>query len=128
MGESVGEHDHANDETQVTGAEPPTFEHFAELYNAAGPKDKEETLLVAGYWHQEVEGQPSFQAQELNQNLKNLGHQVSHISEALAASIEKRPAPILQLRKSGSSQQARKTYKLSAVGVETVERMLRRDR
>jgi hypothetical protein len=113
------------DEAIEEDVAPSLFEHFAELYDEAQPTTTAEKLLVAAYWHQKVQGKPSFQALDLNRDLKNLGHQVDHISQALAASVSKKPALILQLRKSGSSQQARKTYKLSGEGTKTVELMVR---
>jgi hypothetical protein len=104
------------------------YEEFAELYDAAGPSNDEEKLLTAAYWHQKVREQVSFQALELNRDLKNLGHGVGHINRVLATSIQKKPALVLQLRKSGNSQQSRKTYKLTGEGVKAVERMIRKDR
>jgi hypothetical protein len=117
-----------DDAQKEADAEPPTFDHFAELFAAAGPKNKVEKLLVAAYWHQRIQGEASFQASQLNRDLKDLGHQVDHISQALAASIKKEPALVLQLRKSRNSRQARKTYKLSGVGLKVVEQTIRNNR
>ena len=119
------ETDEVVDESAKDGGQPKAYEDFAELYDAAGPKNDEEKLLAAAYWRQKIQGQASFQALELNRDLKNLGHGVSSISHALERSIQQKPALVLQLRKSGNSRQARKTYKLTGEGVKTVERMIR---
>jgi hypothetical protein len=44
---------------------------------------------------------------------------------ALNSLIAKKPQLVIQTRKSGSSQQARKKYKLTNEGLNKVERMLR---
>jgi hypothetical protein len=104
--------------------EAPQFEHFAELYDAAGPKTDVDRVLVAGYWLQAIQNQPQFQAYELTKELKNLGHNLSNVTESLTRNKERRPARVLQLRKSGSSQQARKTYKVTHEGLVFVQGMI----
>lgn len=105
-------------------AEAPTFEHFAELFNAARPKTNEDKALVAGYWFQVLKGQPSFKATDLQNELKNLGHAIPNITDALTSNIRKKPARVLQLAKAGSAKQARKTYKLTHEGLVYVQGML----
>jgi hypothetical protein len=99
------------------------FESFADLFNAAGPKTERDKAMVAAYWVQICENAGSFQSQSLNDLLKNLGHGVGNITEALNQLKDDRPALILQLKKSGSSRQARKTYKLTLEGSKRVEGM-----
>lgn len=124
-GESTGLSDDDQDITEEEiSAEAPTFEHFADLFNACGPKNNEDKALVAGYWFQAVQGQPSFKATDLTRELKNLGHAIANITEALSGNIKKKPARVLQLAKSGSSKQARKTYKLTHEGLVYVQGML----
>ena len=82
-----------------------------------------EKALVAAYWMQFFENAPSFPAQPLNDLLKDLGHRVGNITEALTALKNERPALILQLKKSGTSRQARKIYKLTQEGARRVAAM-----
>jgi hypothetical protein len=103
----------------------PAFDSFAELFEGANPAIDREKALVAAYWAQVCEAQPSFAAQTLNTELKHLGHPIGNITEALSALKSERPALVLQLKKSGTSQQARKTYKLTTEGVRRVQTMLR---
>jgi hypothetical protein len=122
------ETDEEADEGAKDGVELKAYEDFAELYDAAGPNNDDERVLAAAFWRQKIQGQASFQSLDLNRDLKNLGHAVGGINKVLGRSIQQKPALVLQLRKSGNSQQARKTYKLTGEGVKTVERMIRNGR
>jgi hypothetical protein len=101
-----------------------SWDHFAELYDAAGPATDGERLLVAAYWVQVVEGRDNFTSIALNNVLKDLGHAVGHISERMAPLVKQKPALILQLKKSGSTRQAQKTFKLSRAGSDRVGAMI----
>jgi hypothetical protein len=94
-------------------AEPPAFEHFAELFAAARPKTNEDKALVAAYWVQALQGQDQWQSRQLNTELKNLGHPILNITDALSGNMRKKPQRVIQLRKSGNSRQANKTYKVT---------------
>lgn len=104
-----------------------TYETFADLFNAANPKTEKDKAMVAAYYAQVIEGAGSFQSQSLNDGLKNLGHGIGNITEAFNQLKNERPALILQLKKSGSSRQARKTYKLTLEGIKRVESMTQGD-
>lgn len=104
--------------------EPGDFEEFADLHTAVGPKTDVERALVAGYWVQVVGGEASFASQTLNTALKDLGHGVTNITAALRGLQSQKPALVNQLKKAGTSRQARKTYKLTKAGITRVEQML----
>ncbi|MGC2224568.1 MAG: hypothetical protein WA624_20550 [Methylocella sp.] len=116
---------HANAESSGESSGQSAFATFADLFEATSPKTESEKALVAGYWAQVCENQTSFAAQILNSMLKDLGHGVGNITEALTALKSDKPASVLQLKKSGTSRQARKTYKLSQEGIRRVQAMLR---
>ena len=99
------------------------FGSFAELFDAASPTTEKDKALVAAYWMQMCQNVTSFAAQSLNDLLKDLGHRVGNITEALNQLKGERPALILQLKKSGTSKQARKTYKLTNEGAKRVSAM-----
>jgi len=105
----------------------PTFETFAELMDAADPATDRARALVAAYWAQICEGQPSFAAQALNTNLKDLGHRLANITVSLEGLKSERPSLILQLKKDGTSRQARKTYKLTVEGARRVRAMIAKE-
>lgn len=116
-------------DTAEPAAEPakgtPTFSTFAELYAAASPKTNAEKALVAGYWMQVCQSAESFTAASANKELTHLGHKLANITDAIDQMKSQKPMLILQLKKSGSSQQARKLYKVSHEGVKRVEAMIR---
>lgn len=100
------------------------FESFAELFDAADPKTDKDRALVAAYWAQICQSQATFPAQTLNASLKDLGHGLSNVTVALDGLKDEKPALVLQLKKSGISKQARKTYKLTVEGAKRVRQML----
>ena len=112
--------EHADDEV-------PAWNHFAELYHASGASTHPEGMLVAAYWVQVLKGHESFGSLELNKLLKDLGHGVTGTAKVMTTLIARKPALILQLKKSGKSQQARKTYKLTDAGKKAVEQMIAND-
>jgi hypothetical protein len=103
---------------------PQTFSSFAELYDQAGPKSNGEKALVVGYWLQVCQEADTFTAAAANKELMHLGHKVANITDAIDSFKDQKPSLILQLKKSGNSRQARKTYKVSHAGVKRVEEML----
>jgi hypothetical protein len=104
--------------------ESPTFEHFAELFAMAQPKSDADKALVAAYWVQVHEGQSQWQSRRLTTELKNLGHSLSNITNALTADMNRKPQLVIQLKKSGSAKQANKTYKVTHEGIVYVQGML----
>lgn len=118
---SSGEEDHKSPEPSST---LPKYGSFAELFDAAHPKTNAEKALVAGYWLQVCQGAESFDGQSANKELKNLGEGLVNITNAIDGLKEQKPALALQLKKSGTSQQARKTYKITVAGIKAVETMV----
>lgn len=104
-------------------AEAPKYNSLAELADATQPITNADKALVAGYWLQVCQAADSFDAFSANKELKHLGHGVSNITMAIDALRNHKPSLVLQLKKSGRSQQARKTYKLTTAGVKSVEDM-----
>lgn len=98
----------------------PASGQFAELFNAASPMTEKDKALVAAYWLQVSEGSSGFQAQALNNLLKDLGHGIGNVTEALNGLKNERPALVLQTKKSGNSRQGRKTYRLTTEGTKRV--------
>ena len=122
---------HGGDEENEEGtqdaalASAPKFSSLAELHDATQPRSNAERALVAGYWLQICEGAESFDGFSANQGLKNLGHGVGNITNAINSLKAQKPALVLQLKKSGTSKQARKTYKVTHVGITAIEAMIR---
>jgi hypothetical protein len=102
------------------------FNEFVDLFDAANPRTDAERAAVAGYWFQLIQSNASWQSQTLNSALKDLGHGLSNVTDALDSLQERRPALVRQVSKSGSSRQARKTYKLTTAGINMVRGMFGR--
>jgi DNA-binding HxlR family transcriptional regulator len=79
---------------------------------------------VGAYWVSIVEGQTTFASQAINALLKDLGYQVGNITDAITQCMREKPAWIIQTRKSGSTKQSRKEYKLTEAGRRRVIAML----
>lgn len=99
-------------------------EDVASLYTAASPRTDPERALVVGYWFQAHQGMKDFDAQRVNAELKNMGHGVGNITEAFTRLIERKPQYVIQTRKSGTSRQARKLYRVTNEGIKRVQAML----
>jgi hypothetical protein len=111
-----------DDEKEVV--ESKEHETLAELMAAATPKTDVERTLLVGYWLQEEEKHAQLASAAINRELKHLGHGVKNITSALSSLIKEKPQLVVQLRKSGSSQQARKQYKITEAGKTAVKKML----
>ena len=100
------------------------FNEFHELVDAADPQIGLERILVAGYWFQEVQKHDSLEAFELNRALKDLGHPAGNITRDLSRLMARSPKLVIQVRKEGTTKQARKKYRLTRAGVQQVENMI----
>ena len=97
---------------------------LAELVGAFAPTLDADRALVAAYWLQVVQQQRDFEAQPVNTALKDLGHGIGNITDALTALMNRRPSFVIQVQKSGASRQARKRYRLTAAGIQEVQKRL----
>ena len=127
-GLGVGSARLANGRSGVTGATKPTadFSDLPELYAAADPATDYDRALVVAHWLQVTGGAEDLQANAINSELKNLGHGVSNITDALDALIRRKPQYVIQTRKSGTSRQARKKYKVTKAGIDAVMTMVQK--
>jgi hypothetical protein len=100
----------------------PKYDSFAELFDAAQPSSKANMALVAGYWLQVCQGQGDFDGQSANTELKHLGQRIENITVAMNSLKGQKPSLVIQLRKSGKSQQARKIYKITPAGIKPSKR------
>jgi len=122
---------------RFVGAAPPApgasarVEHgdLADLYVAARPATDADKVLVVAYWHQVSAGKENLDAQTIHGDLKNLGYGVSNVTRACSALIREKPQLMIQIKKAGSTRQARKQYRLSAAGLQRVrDKLLSADR
>jgi hypothetical protein len=128
---SVSEASRADAPVQTNGAPTATagelrvrFDTLADFYAAGDAQQDSDKALLAGYWVQVCEGDGDFDSFTINKKLKDLGYGVANITAAFNGLINRRPQLVIQTKKSGSSKQARKMYRLTIEGQRTVERML----
>ena len=95
-------------------------EEFADFFHKTGANLDKEKALAAAYWLRS-HGTTQFASAEINGMLKELGYRVSNITDALSSSMKEKPALIIQMKKSGTSRQARKLYKMTDAGAKWVE-------
>lgn len=104
----------------------PNYGDVADLYAAAGPTTDAHKALVVAYWVQFMEGIEGIDAQAINTKLKHMGYGIGNITRAFESLKKTKPQLIVQLRKSGSSKQARKTFKITNAGKKFVEDLLQK--
>lgn len=100
------------------------FPSFPDLYHAAQPETHAEKALVGGYWLQKHEDEESFSSQAVNQHLKGMGYPVGNITRAFDWLMAQKPQLVQQMKKTGSTKQARKLFKLTHAGLKRVEEMI----
>jgi hypothetical protein len=83
-----------------------------------------EKVLVVAYWFQVIQGQDDWDSFAINTELKHLGHPSTNITRDLDSLMNRAPRLVLQVRKDGTTKQARKRYKLTREGVRAVEKLL----
>lgn len=116
-----------SDKTSMVDAVPPTEREFSDLprlFDAAKPTSGLDRLLVVGYWHQVVSGEEDLDSQTLNGELKHLGYPSANITRDMASLVNRSPKLVIQVRKDGTSQQARKRFRLTREGIKSVQSML----
>ena len=94
--------------------------YLADLYVGARPVTDADKVLVVAYWHQVNSGKENLDAQTIHGGLKNLGYGVSNVTRACSALITEKPQLMIQVKKAGSTRQARKQYRLTAAGIQRV--------
>lgn len=101
------------------------FDAFSGLFDAASPQTEAQMALVGGYWFQAAQGQTDFSAQQVNDELKNLGHRLTNVTRAFDFLRQTKPALVLQIQKSGRTKQARKRYRLTQAGIKAVGELIK---
>jgi len=106
------------------GAAPGDYASFPDLYHGANPETESDKALVAGYWIQVCQQKDGFESFAANSVLKDMGYTVSNITRAFDALMAQDPKYVMQIKKTGTSRQARKVYKLTQAGLKRVAEML----
>jgi hypothetical protein len=105
---------------------PTEFAELGDLFSATSPSTDEDRALVVAYWFQELaeKRQPNVTGQQVNTELKHLGHGVGNITRVFTNLVATRPQQVIQTKKSGTSKQARKSFKVTQVGINRVKALI----
>jgi hypothetical protein len=101
-----------------------TFLDLPELFDAAAAETGLDKVMVVAYWHQVIKEREDWDSLSINNDLKHLGHPSSNITRDLDSLMNRAPKLVMQTRKQGTTQQARKLYKLTREGIRAVDSML----
>jgi hypothetical protein len=101
-------------------SQQPQHQNFADFFAAVNPQTDSERALISSYWLQVKEGKESVRAYDVNALLKDLGHPINNITRAFDHLQSKSPQLIMQIRKKGRSQQARKRYRVTQAGIDKI--------
>jgi hypothetical protein len=119
---SVGGKAQSANDTKVENDDE--YPDLATFFSAAAPKTDGEKALVGAYWLQYREDATDVEAVTVNTRLKHLGYGIGNVTRAFESLKAEKPALIVQTKKEGSTQQARKKFKVTSEGKKRVEAML----
>lgn len=101
-----------------------SFESVADIFAKASPQSEADKALVVAAYLQKKNAISELVGREINNELKNLGHAVSNITNAISSLISRKPALMFQIRKEGKTPQAQKKYKVTTEGFAAVQKMI----
>jgi hypothetical protein len=110
--------------TNAAGRKIGDFSELGEMYAAAAPTTDAEKALVIATWMQLRDQCPDVDTQAVNTKLKHLGYPIGNITRAFDSLRDARPSLVMQMKKMGTSQQARKKFRVTLEGQKEVDRML----
>ncbi|MCF8363758.1 MAG: hypothetical protein K9G70_14160 [Prolixibacteraceae bacterium] len=93
---------------------------FAKINPSSGSK---KALTIATYL-QVTKNLPDITGYEINKELKHLGHASKNITVDIKNLIQTKPQLMIQTRKDGTSQQAKKKYKVTDAGLKHIKEIL----
>lgn len=96
---------------------------IGELFARIEPETESDKVLAMSYVLKRLKGQDEVTAQAVNKELTHLGHGISNITRPFDKLKATKPQLMIQTRKSGSSQQARKTFRLTEAGIQAIRSM-----
>jgi hypothetical protein len=102
------------------------YSDLPSFFAAASPSNGPEKALIVAYWKQLVEENDELDATLISAELKDMGHSLANISATVNLLMNQRPALVVQTRRMGKGERARKRYKVTAEGIRRVSEMLSR--
>ena len=103
------------------------YEDIASFVDGSGATTGSARAVAAAYWKQVVEGEDSWTGAALNTELKHQGHKLANVTSTLNGLMKRRPSLVVQVKKGGTSKQARKLYMLTSAGIKEAKAMFSRE-
>ncbi len=100
------------------------FNSFTDLYKHVKPSSDAEKALAAAVFLQLRKDSPDLTSAQVQKELKRIDQRVSNITQAISALVKKKF--MIQLAKEGTSQQARKKYKVTREGIKFIDDILKK--
>jgi len=100
------------------------YSSVGELYHSCTPSSDGEKALVISAWLQKNTESDGVDSYSVNSELKNLGYGIGNITRAFDYLIQAKPALMIQVRKSGTSKQARKSFRVTDQGMRRIREMV----
>ena len=100
------------------------YSSVGDLYHACTPSSDGEKALVISAWLQKRTEADGVDSYSVNYELKNLGYGIGNITRAFDYLIQAKPALMIQVRKSGTSKQARKSFRVTDQGMKRICEMV----
>ena len=104
--------------------EPSDFGSFAtsaEFLSKIHELSAEERVLAVAAYLQNKDPENELTGFSINKELKHIGHGVKNITRPVESLVKSTPQLMIQLRKSGKTRQAKKTYRVTEEGVKAVK-------
>jgi len=92
-------------------------------FHSVSPRTDAEKVLAVAYWLQQTEGLKDIDSFRVNSELRQLGFGVGNVTRAFDNLMSTKPQLVMQTRKSGTSRQARKKFRVTNEGIRAIERM-----
>jgi hypothetical protein len=106
---------------EANGGGAPSLASLLERWNPSTMADK---ALLGAYYIAHVRGEGTVTSQAINSELKKNNLPISNITRAIEANMRPDRPLMVQEKKMGTTKQARKQYRITPEGVETVESRL----
>ncbi len=130
---SLSDKRHAEVVTESTGGDceqegsPSVLDkpELPDFYASLQTSTEADKALAVAYWMQFCgEVDDGITAQEVNTKLKHMGHKVGNIARAFDSLKNRNPQHVVQVRKLGSTKQARRIFKVTEEGRKHLEQEL----
>jgi hypothetical protein len=103
------------------------FQTVGEFLAAASPKSDADRVLCVATYLQDFSETPDavrLSGKQINDELKNLGHGVKNITDAINTLKGRKPQHMIQTKKSGRAKQAWKEYRVTRAGIDHAYRLI----